>query len=129
MFGPLDRTTFIEMMEASDRLCTDVEVKTPTGASYSLVDFYEKKRKLLKKVLSPLNVIDTRDVDGLYDRIYHFLVSPNGAAETIDDYINHPTRHGTGNWGRILRNAFLEVGGTLGVMIQLNDAMIRRYIG
>jgi hypothetical protein len=137
VFGPLDRTTFVEMIAASDRLCTDVEIKTATGATYSLVEFYEKKRKLLKKVLSPLNVIDTRDVDGLYDRIYHFLVSPNGSAETIDDYINHPTRNGTGNWGRILRNAFLEAGGTLGeknptavhkVMIQLNDALVRRYI-
>jgi hypothetical protein len=137
IFGPLDRQSFMAMVQESDLHCTDMQLRTATGATYTLVEFYEKKRRFLKRVLSPLNVIDTRDIDGLYDRIYHFLVSPNGAAETIDDYINHQTRRGTGNWGRILRNAYLAVGGTPGtkdpdgvyrVMVQLNEALMVRYV-
>ena len=102
----------------------------------SLVDFYEKKRRLLKRILAPLNVLDTRDIDSVYDHIYHFLVAPNGAAVTIDDFINHPTRRGTGNWGEILRNAYIEAGGTVGakdpqsvhkVVERLHRAMVKRY--
>ncbi len=138
VFGPLDRATFHRMMNESDRQCTDMSLETAGGATFSLVEFYEKKRRLLKRVLGSLNVIDTRDIDGLYDRIFHFLVAPNGAAETIDDYINHPTRRGTGNWGRMLRNAFLEAGGVPGekqpeavhrVAEVLHQALLRRYGG
>jgi hypothetical protein len=137
VFGPLTREDFMQMVHESDLHCTDVALKTASGATYALSEFYEKKRRLLKQVLGPLNVIDTRDIDGIYDRIYHFLVSPNGAAETIDDYLNHPTRRGTGNWGKLLRNSFEDVGGTVGskqpeqvqkVMLQLNDALIQRYM-
>jgi hypothetical protein len=137
VFGALDRDVFHRMIDASDRYCTDMELKTANGTTYGLLEFYEKKRRLLKRLLAPLNVIDTRDIDSLYDRIYHFLVAPNGGALTIDDYINHPTRRGTGNWGRILRNAFLEAGGTLGVkdnesvlkvVEQLHLALQRRYV-
>ncbi len=101
-----------------------------------LIDFYEKKRRLLKRLLAPLNVIDTRDIDSLYDRIYHFLMAPNGAATSIDDFLSHPTRRGTGNWGRILLDAFVEAGGTPGtknnsavmkVLEQLHKALLNRY--
>jgi hypothetical protein len=137
VFGPLDRAVFEEMNYESDKLCTDIQIKTASGAVMSLVDFFEKKRRLLKRVLGPLNVIDTRDIDSLYDHIFHFLVAPNGAATTIDDFINHPTRRGTGNWGLILRNAFLEAGGTLGtkapeivhqVVGELHNALVKRYV-
>jgi len=137
VFGPLERVTFLRMMDEGDRLCTDMTITTATGAAYSLVDFFEKKRRLLKRVLGPLNVIDTRDIDSLYDRIYHFLVAPNGAATTIDDFINHSTRRGTGNWGLILRNAYVEAGGTIGdknpeavqkVVARLHDALVKRYM-
>src|SRR5450432_955087 len=136
IFGPLDRTTFEEMIHESDLHGTDAQIKTASGAQLSLVDFYEKKRHLLKRVLGPLNVIDTRDIDSLYDHIYHYVAAPNGAAVTVDDYINHPTRRGTGNWGQILRNAFVEVGGTVGakdtdavhkVVEQLHRALVKRY--
>ena len=136
VFGPLDQHSFLHMVEESDRLCTDVEITTAAGTIYSLVDLYEKKRRLLKRLLAPLNVIDTRDIDSLYDRIYHSLVAPNGGAATIDDFINHPTRRGTGNWGRILRDAYVEAGGTLGaksnlavikVVEQIHSALQRRY--
>ncbi len=136
VFGPLDRDAFHRMIRESDLRCTDMVLETATGARLSLVDFYEKKRRLLKRLLSPLNVIDTRDIDSLYDRIYHFLAAPNGGANTIDDYINHPTRRGTGNWGRLLRDAYLDAGGTLGgrnpqavhaVIKQLHTALLRRY--
>lgn len=138
IFGPLDREVFHEMIRASDHLCTDLTVVTAAGTKLSLVDFYEKKRRVLKRILGGLNVIDTRDIDTLYDYIYHFLAAPNGGAETIDDYINHPTRRGTGNWGRILKNAFIAKGGTPGekqpeivtaVMTDLHHAMVRRYVG
>jgi hypothetical protein len=138
IFGPLNKDTFLHLHRLSDQYGTDFQIITATETTYSLVEFYEKKRRLLKRLLSPLNVIDTRDVDSLYDRLYHFLVSPNGAAQTIDDYVNHPTRRGTGNWGQLLRNTYVEVGGTIGaknpeavhrVMVQLNEALIRRYVG
>src|SRR5260221_2347983 len=136
VFGPLERVTFEEMLHESDLYCTDMQIKTASGAVLSLVDFYEKKRRLLKRVLAPLNVIDTRDIDSLYDHIYHYLAAPNGTAMTIDDYINHPTRRGTGNWGLILRNAFVGAGGTVGVkdsdtvhkvVEQLHNALVKRY--
>jgi hypothetical protein len=136
VFGPLSSASFHRMIGASDLACTDVTLETANGTHYSLSEFYEKKRRLLKRLLSGLNVIDTRDVDGLYDRIYHFLVAPNGAANTIDDFINHPTRRGTGNWGRILRDTYVELGGTVGakdtqtvgkVVKQMHEALRRRY--
>ncbi len=136
VFGTLDRTTFHAMIERTDRLGTDSSILTAGGHELSLVDFYEKKRRLLKRQLSPLNVIDSRDLDSLYDRIFHFLVAPNGGAATIDDFINHPTRRGTGNWGRILRDAYVEAGGVLGkkdnvavgkVVQQLHQALQHRY--
>jgi hypothetical protein len=136
IFGPLDRDLYHQMLVEADRYCTDMQIKTATGATMSLVDFYEKKRRLLKRILAPLNVIDTRDVDSLYDRIYHFLVAPNGAAMSIDDFINHPTRRGTGNWGLILRNTYVEAGGTIGakdqqavqkVVTKLHQALVKRY--
>ena len=138
VFGPLDHETYHRLIDASDRLCTDVEIETASGARMSLVDFYEKKRRLLRRVLGPLNVIDTRDIDSLYDRIYHFLVAPNGGASNIDDFINHPTRRGTGNWGRILLDAYVAAGGTPGskdpesvqqVVRLLHEALQRRYNG
>jgi hypothetical protein len=137
VFGTLDRDTFHDMITESDLHCTDMQIRTASGAIMSLSEFYEKKRRLLKRILGPLNVVDTRDVDSLYDYIFHFLVAPNGAATTIDDYINHPTRRGTGNWGKILRNAYLEVGGTLGakdpesvhkVVGELHNALVKRYV-
>ncbi len=136
VFGPLDRATYLDQVRQADMQCTDVMLVTASGKRLSLIDFYEKKRTLLKRTLSPLNVLDTRDVDGLYDHIYHFLVAPNGPATTIDDYVNHPTRRGTGNWGHILRNAFIEAGGTPGtkapqivqrVVDELHSAMVKRY--
>jgi hypothetical protein len=136
VFGPLDREAYHQQIDASDRAGTEIVIETARGAHMSLVDFYEKKRRLLKRALAPLNAIDTRDIDSLYDRIYHFLVAPNGGAQTIDDFINHPTRRGTGNWGQILRDAFVAVGGTPGtknqaaVMSVVNDihaALLRRY--
>ena len=136
VFGPLDRSTYLDQVRQADMHCTDVTLVTAAGKHLSLVDFYEKKRALLKRALSPLNVLDTRDVDGLYDRIYHFLVAPNGPATGIDDYVNHPTRRGTGNWGQILRNAFIEAGGLPGtkapqsvqrVVEELHRAMVKRY--
>jgi hypothetical protein len=136
VFGPLDRDVYHEMILEADRCCTDMQIRTASGAVMSLADFYEKKRRLLKRLLAPLNVIDTRDIDGLYDHIYHCLVAPNGAAASIDDFINHPTRRGTGNWGLILRNTYVEAGGTVGakdpqavqkVVAGLHQALVKRY--
>ncbi|MEP7289261.1 MAG: hypothetical protein ABI947_26210 [Chloroflexota bacterium] len=137
IFGPLDRDSFLDQIHEADLHCTDMQITTASGETLSLVEFYEKKRHLLKRVLGPLNVIDTRDIDGLYDQIFHFLVAPNGAATTIDDFINHPTRRGTGNWGHILRNAYIDAGGTVGakdpqtvhkVVGEVHQALVKRYV-
>ncbi|MCC7209218.1 MAG: hypothetical protein IT323_18040 [Anaerolineae bacterium] len=136
VFGPLDRETFHRQIDASDRLGTATTIHTAGGARLSLADFYEKKRRLLKRALGPLNAIDTRDIDSLYDRIYHLVVAPNGGAQTIDDFINHPTRRGTGNWGAILRDAFVAAGGAPGTKSQaavmrvvdaVHAALLRRF--
>ena len=66
------------------------------------------------------------------------LEPPSGhAATTITQYINNPKLRSTGNWGRILRDAYLEAGGMLGehcpdavldVVNQVHDAMCQRYL-
>jgi hypothetical protein len=66
------------------------------------------------------------------------LEPPSGqAAQTIAHFISDPKRRSTGNWGRILRNAFIEAGGTpgshnpdavLAVVNQIHDAMKARYL-
>jgi hypothetical protein len=55
----------------------------------------------------------------------------------VAQYIGDPKVRSTGNWGRILRNAFIEAGGTPGehnpeavlkVVHQMYDAMRARYL-
>jgi hypothetical protein len=66
------------------------------------------------------------------------LEPPSGhEAQTIQQYIIDPKLRSTGNWGRILRNAFIEAGGTpgehnpdlvLGVVNEVHRAMRLRFL-
>ena len=66
------------------------------------------------------------------------LEPPSGhQATTISQYIADAKLRSTGNWGRILRDAYVEAGGVLGahhpdavlsVVNQVHDAMAQRYL-
>jgi hypothetical protein len=65
------------------------------------------------------------------------LAPPSGKqAQTVAQYISDPKLRSTGNWGRILRDAFVEAGGSPGahnpeavmaVVNQLHEAIMLRY--
>jgi hypothetical protein len=58
-------------------------------------------------------------------------------AETVEQYINDPKLRSTGNWGRILRDTFIEEGGVPGtqdaaavlrVTNRIHDSLKSRYL-
>jgi hypothetical protein len=73
----------------------------------------------------------------VYMSMHRMLVPPSGRiAQTPEEYIADPTRRSTGNWGRILRNAFIAEGGTPGehnpeavlrVTNRVHEALVKRY--
>lgn len=138
ILGPLDRASFIAQQDASDRECTDVTITTAAGTSMTLAEFYEMKRRYMHKSLAEIMEITPRDIDDVYTSLIRMLEPPSGqAAQTIAHFISDPKRRSTGNWGRILRNAFIEAGGTpgshnpdavLAVVNQIHDAMKARYL-
>lgn len=70
--------------------------------------------------------------------LQRMLEPPSGqAAETIDEYICDAKKRSTGNWGSILRNAFVEAGGVPGthnpdavltVVRKVHEALRKRYL-
>jgi hypothetical protein len=66
------------------------------------------------------------------------LEPPSGQqAQTIHAYICDPKLRSTGNWGQILKNAYLEAGGVVGshcpdvvlaVVRQMHEALRERYL-
>jgi hypothetical protein len=66
------------------------------------------------------------------------LAPPSGrSAQTILEFVSDPRLKSTGNWGRILQNAFIEAGGTpgehrpdivLNIVQQIHDALLARYL-
>lgn len=138
ILGPLDPQKFVELQDASDRECTDIIITTAAGTSMTLVDFYEMKRLYMHKALIGIREILPRDIDDVYTSLTRMLRPPSGyAAQTIEQYIADPKLKSTGNWGRILRDAFVEEGGTPGshnpdavlrVVNRIHDAMRLRYL-
>jgi hypothetical protein len=140
VLGPLSHETFIELQDRSDRECTDVVITTATGQSMTLSEFYEMKRVFMHKALLKVDSVDItpRDIDDVYVSLARMLTPPSGqSAQTIAQFVSDPKLKSTGNWGRILRNAFIELGGVPGshcpdvvlqVVKQIHEALRARYL-
>lgn len=126
ILGPLDLEKFAAQHAESDRLCNDMTIRTSAGTAMSIPEFYEKKRIYMHKVLVDVAHIRPRDIDDVYSSLQRMLVPPSGQkAQTVEQYISDPKLRSTGNWGRILRNAFIEEGGTPG---DQNPDAVRRVV-
>jgi hypothetical protein len=96
------------------------------------------KRLYLHRALSDIINITPRDIDDVYTSLNRMLAPPSGlVAQTIEQFVSDSKLRSTGNWGQILRNAFIEAGGTpgqhhpdavLSVVNQLHEAMKTRYL-
>ncbi len=137
VLGPLDESSIQKQSDASDRLCSDATVITATGEEMTLADFYQLKRKFMHRALVDLDEVAPRDIDDVYMSFSRMLEPLSGhAAQTVHQYICDPKVRSTGNWGKILRNAFVEAGGVpgdhcpdavLAVVRQINSALQKRY--
>lgn len=140
VLGPLSRESYIEQQNLSDRHCTDVTVTTAAGTQMTLAEFYEMKRVFMHKALYKVDSVDItpRDIDDVYASLSRMLAPPSGhSAQTIAQFVSDPKLRSTGNWGMILRNAFIEAGGTPGehrpeivlkIVNQIHDALCARYL-
>jgi hypothetical protein len=105
----------------------------------SLAEFYEMKRRTMHRALADLDGITPRDIDDVYTSLCRMLEPPSGQqAESIRQFIIDPKLRSTGNWGQILRDAYVEAGGVVGehhpqavqqVVNEVHDAMRERYLG
>jgi len=137
LIGPLSDENFAQQHDNSDRHGTDIVLETASGQQMSLADFYEMKRKYMHRYLVDVPDISPREVDDVYMSLGRMLEPPSGrVAETVEQYIYDPTRRSTGNWGKILRDGFVEEGGTLGtpnpeavlrVANRIHLALVKRY--
>lgn len=115
MIGPLEQETYQSLQDMSDRQGTDIEVKTAAGTQMALHEFYEMKRDYMHHHLIDVSEVSPRDIDDVYMSLQRMLNPPSGrVAETPEHYIFDSARRSTGNWGEILKNAFIEEGGTPG---------------
>lgn len=138
LLGPLDRETFVDLHNQGDRYGTDMILKTAAGTEMSLADFYEMKRRYLHRALAEIVDITPRDIDDVYTSLNRMLAPPSGhTAKTIAQFVSDPKLRSTGNWGQILRDAFVEAGGTPGshnpdavlrVVNSIHEAMKQRYL-
>lgn len=137
LVGPLSYEKFAAQHDLSDREGTDIMLETATGQSFTLAEFYEMKRKYMHRYLVDVAGISPREIDDVYMSLTRMLEPPSGrVAETVEQYIYDPTRRSTGNWGKILRDAFIEEGGTVGshnpeavlrVANRVHAALVKRY--
>lgn len=126
ILGPLDLDTFRAQHDESDHLCNDMTLITAAGTQMSIPEFYEKKRLYMHRNLVDVAHIRPRDIDDVYSSLQRMLVPPSGQkAQTVEQYIADPKLRSTGNWGRILRNAFIEEGGTPGTQ---NAEAVRKVV-
>ncbi|MBC7810364.1 MAG: hypothetical protein H7175_04420, partial [Burkholderiales bacterium] len=138
ILGPLDNQTFIDMHNYSDREGTDMVLTTAAGTQMTLAEFYDMKRLYMHRMLADIDRVTGRDIDEVYTSMVRMLQPPSGhTAQTVQQFITDPKLRSTGNWGRILRNAFIEAGGVpgtqnapavLNVVNQIHEAMCERYL-
>jgi hypothetical protein len=139
ILGPLDEAEFTAQHGLSDRLGTQATLNTAAGTQLSLAEFYEMKRRYMHRALADLDGITPRDIDDVYTSLSRMLEPPSGqSAQTIQQFIVNPKLRSTGNWGQILRDAYVEAGGVVGehypeavqqVVNAVHDAMRERYVG
>ncbi|MEL6149929.1 MAG: hypothetical protein AAFR56_09920, partial [Chloroflexota bacterium] len=138
VLGPLSHDTYLDMQDRSDREGSDMTLTTAAGTEMSLAEFYDRKRLFMHRALADVPNIHPRDVDDVYTSLVRMLEPPSRrAAETVEQYVADPKLRSTGNWGRILRDAFEEEGGTPGdhnpeavlrVVHRIHDALQQRYV-
>jgi hypothetical protein len=138
ILGPLDLDAFRQQQDRSDLEGSDMLLKLHSGREVTLAEFYQMKRRFMHHALEDVEEIAPRDIDEVYSSLERMLEPPSGhQATTITQYINNPKLRSTGNWGRILRDAYLDAGGVLGahypdavlkVAEQVHEAMCRRYL-
>ena len=137
IIGPLTTETYDALQDTSDRYGIDITLETAAGTTMTLPEFYEMKRNYMHRHLIDVPNIEPRDIDDVYMSIQRMIAPPSGrVARTPEEYISDPTRRSTGNWGNILRDAFIEEGGTLGehnpeavlrVVNRVHEALLERY--
>jgi len=138
LIGPLDHDVFMAQHDESDRVCSDLILKTATGTSMTLAEFYEMKRVYMHKHLTDMAYISPRDIDDVYFSLQRMLAPPSGvSAQVVEQYIHDYKLRSTGNWGRILVNTYQEEGGVVGdynpdavlrVSNRVHEALCTRYI-
>lgn len=138
LLGPLTPESIQTQSDLSDRQCSDMVVTTATGDTMTLAEFYEKKRKFMHRALAEVNEVMPRDIDEVYTSLARMLEPLSGhQAQTVHQYIADSKLRSTGNWGQILKNAYLEAGGVPGshcpdavltVVQQINSALQQRYL-
>lgn len=136
--GPLSLTDFAAQHEDSDRVGTDMLLTTATGEQMPLAEFYERKRVYMHRRLTDDVMISPRDIDEVYHSLQRMLAPPSGQqAQTVEQYIIDYKLRSTGNWGQILRDTFIEEGGTPGkhdpdavlrVVRRVHEAIRARYL-
>ena len=106
----------------------------------TLAEFYEMKRTFMHQALYKVDSVDItpRDIDDVYASMSRMLAPPSGhSAQTIAEFVSNPKLRSTGNWGMILRNAFIEAGGTPGehrpeivlqIINEIHEALCARYL-
>jgi hypothetical protein len=139
IIGPVSTENFIAQQDKSDREGSEVVVETAAGTQMSLAEFYEMKRRYMHRHLIDIAHTTPRDIDDVYASLNRMLEPPSGrVAETPEQYIADSTTRSTGNWGKILRNAFIAEGGTPGtynpdavlrVANRVHEALRKRYMG
>jgi hypothetical protein len=138
LFGPMSLDAFRAEQDRSDRVCSDLVLTLNSGRQVTMVEFYEMKRRYMHKALDELPEIMPRDIDEVYTSFTRMLEPPSGhIARTIEQFIYDPKMRSTGNWGAILRDAYIEAGGTVGdhcpdavlkVVNRIHDAMVIRHL-
>lgn len=139
VLGPLENEVYLGMQDESDRVCSDLIVRTATGERMTLAEFYDMKRRFIHKALFDVDVdIRPRDIDDVYVSLVRMLEPPHGhKAQTIRQFIAHPKLKSTGNWGQILRDRFVELGGSPGehrpeivlkIVHEMHEALKQRYL-
>ena len=139
ILGPLDETAFVAQHTLSDRMGTAMTLTTAAGTQMTLAEFYEMKRRYMHRALADLDGITPRDIDDVYTSLCRMLEPLSGQqAQTVRQYIVDPKLRSTGNWGAIMRDAYVEAGGVVGehcpeavqqVVNAIHDAMRERYVG
>lgn len=138
VLGPMDLGVFQQMQDRSDLYGSDMLITLPSGREVRLSEFYQMKRRFMHRALEEIDEISPRDIDEVYSSLERMLEPPSGhAAATISQYIANPKLRSTGNWGQILRDAYVEAGGVpgehhpdavLNVVNQVHEALAQRYL-